>query len=357
MIKRIALLVATALLTTSCAALGWGSECSGTSLIANFEQVGDLVENSNVQSGDVVIGSVSSIELDGWTARVQLCVNEEEKISRDVRAVVRSTSLLGEKFVDLQPASQDPPYLQDGDIIDVDATGKASELEDVFSRLATILGSGNLEALNQFTASQATILRNKAGDVRQLLSRLTRFTGTLAGKRGELASALDTLDDVSRTILSDSGTLKDFLRSFAASSTVLAQQKEGLEDLLVSLDRFTEITVALLDATEEGLNKQFDKLRPVLRTVVRNSADLAEGLRSLATFTEWFPESMPGDYLQLDVCQALPEDFGTGETCPQSVERDDPDVTLPGGPAPITQGPAENSVELILRRPIEKDES
>ena len=50
MLTKFSLLVAIALTSTSCAALGIGGGCDGTPLIAEFEQVGDLVENSNVQS-------------------------------------------------------------------------------------------------------------------------------------------------------------------------------------------------------------------------------------------------------------------------------------------------------------------
>ena len=36
----------------------------------------------------------------------------------DVEAVVRTTSLLGEKFIDLQADTQGPPYLADGDTLE-----------------------------------------------------------------------------------------------------------------------------------------------------------------------------------------------------------------------------------------------
>src|SRR5688572_2877693 len=152
--KRLAIFLCLAsIASTSCAALGVTGACEGTEVIASFEQVGDLVEAANVQSSDVKIGSITDIELDksNWEARVTMCLDEEEKISADLEAVVRTTSLLGEKFIDLRPVSGGAPYLEDGDIIGIDQTSKATELEDVFARLATILGTGNLEDINKFT--------------------------------------------------------------------------------------------------------------------------------------------------------------------------------------------------------------
>ena len=351
MIRRIVALLVISVTASSCAVLGFKSDCKGTEVIANFEQVGDLVVNANVQSSDVEIGTISDIELDGWNARATMCLQGDQDISKNSEAIVRSTSLLGEKFIDLRPSVKEPPYLEDGDVIDVDRTSKATELEDVFARLATILGTGNLEQLNRFTSAQAKILRNHSGDLRTVLSDLRSFTDVLASSKEDLGLAVDSLDSVSQNILDDSGVLKDFIRSFADSSGVLANQKNALQDLLFSLERFSDISVQLLKETEAGLNSQFDDLRPVLRVAVKNSQNLSKGLKTLATFTKWFPESMPGDYLQLDVCQASPDDYDEGLTCPQSDQLDNPGAKSAGG---ITSTPPSSSIESILERPLEE---
>ncbi|MDQ4124967.1 MAG: MCE family protein, partial [Actinomycetota bacterium] len=244
--RRTAFVALAGLLATSCAALGYAGKCGGTSVIANFEQVGDLVEAANVQSSDVVIGTVSKIELKGWDAAVTMCLDKDEQIPADVEARIRTTSLLGEKFVDLRPRTEGPPYLEDGAVLGTEDTGKATELEDVFAELAGILGSGNLEDLNRFTASQAEILRDNAGELRTVLAELREFTDTLATRKDDIGAAIDSLDNVARAVVDEQGVLKRFLDSFADSSGVLADQKGSLNDLLYSLDRFTRISVQLL---------------------------------------------------------------------------------------------------------------
>jgi phospholipid/cholesterol/gamma-HCH transport system substrate-binding protein len=357
MMKRIALLVGVTMLTSSCAVLGFAGSCEGTEIIGMFEQVGDLVENANVQSSDVEVGTINKIELNGWEARVTMCIDESERIPADAKLVVRTTSLLGEKFVDIQAASPGPPYMEDGDVIGVDQTGKATELEEVFAKLASVLGTGNLEQINRFTSAQAEILRDNAGQLREVLSRLRRFTDVLAGRKDQIAASVDSLDSVAQTILGDSSVLERFLASFADSAQVLNRQKEGLENLLVSLEEFTEVSVRLLDQTQEGLDDQFRDLRPVLETAVANSDNVRRTLQTLATFAEMFPESMPGDYLQLDVCQAPPEEFGQGVTCPQSDQNDDPSRTVRAQELSTITDPSQetsagNSLELILRQPL-----
>ena len=343
LLARIALGSATTMLLSSCAVLGFPQPCKGIEIIANFAQVGDLVENANVQASDVEIGTISKIELDGWEAQVTMCLQTGQKIPRDSLAVVRTTSLLGEKFIDLQPQSEGEPFLADGDILDVDQTSKATELEEVFAKLAGVLGTGNLEQINRFTSAQATILRDHADEFRSVLVDLRDFTGLLADRKTQISGAVDALDSVATTLLDQTPVLERFLESFADSSGVLADNKNGLRTLLFSLDRFTKVAVQLLTETESGLNEQFADLRPVLATIVANSSNLRTALKTLATFTRYFPESMPGDYLQLDVCQAGEGEFGQGVTCPQADGNDNPDVRGTG---------AANGTELILMQPL-----
>ena len=323
-----------------------GGSCPGPEVIGKFEQIGDLVIAANVQTSDVKIGRVTGIELDkgNWQAKVTMCLDEGEQIPADTQAVARRTSLLGEKFIDLRGGSG-PPFLQDGNVIGVEQTSEAAELEDVFAKLAGVLGAGNLEQINRFTTAQAKILRDNTDELKLVLQELRLFTGTLASRKEDIAASIDSLDQVARTVLTDSDVLQRFLRSFADSSEVLADQRDSLQTLLFALDRFTRISVRLLEQTESGLDQQFTDLRPVLRTAVLNSDNIVQTLRTLATFTDWFPETMPGDYLQLDVCQAPPEHFEQGTSCPQAVDNDQP-----GGAAAAEQ--PGSSLEMILEAPL-----
>jgi phospholipid/cholesterol/gamma-HCH transport system substrate-binding protein len=336
-------------MTSSCALIGLSASCNGMTIIGQFKQVGDLVKNANVQASDVRIGNIDDIKLvgsptDGYHADVTMCIDQGEHVSSNVRAVIRTTSLLGEKFVDLQQQAPGPPYLQQGDVLSLSQTGKSAELEDVFAKLASILGTGDLEDINRFTHSQAVIFKGHVKDVRTLLTELDRFTGTLAQRRGQIASAVDHLDNVAHSILNNSPVLQNFLKSFAGSSSVLSAQRHALQRLLFSLDRFSSISVQLLNSTAGGLNKQFRDLRPILRTLVASSANLQTTLQTLAVFSTRFPLSMPGSYLQLDVCQALPNVTAQGTTCPQNIHTDNPHSSSGSDPS--------NGVQLILQQPL-----
>src|SRR5690606_38486562 len=71
------------------------------SLTIEFTDVVDLVPQSLVKVADVPVGTVSDIEVGpDWTAQVTVLVNGDVVLPPDVNARVRTTSLLGEKFVE-----------------------------------------------------------------------------------------------------------------------------------------------------------------------------------------------------------------------------------------------------------------
>ncbi|MEK6442746.1 MlaD family protein [Pseudonocardia sp. T1-2H] len=68
-----------------------------------FPDVVDLVPQSLVKVADVPVGSVSGIAVDPatWNAMVTVAVNRDVTLPANAEARVRTTSLLGEKFVEL----------------------------------------------------------------------------------------------------------------------------------------------------------------------------------------------------------------------------------------------------------------
>ncbi|MCB1529735.1 MAG: outer membrane lipid asymmetry maintenance protein MlaD [Rhodospirillales bacterium] len=87
----------------------------GYEVSANFSGTGGLVVGDDVQISGVKIGTVSRIELDPVTylARVHLSVNPAIKIPEDTAALISSESLMGGKYVSLEPGAAED-YIEDG---------------------------------------------------------------------------------------------------------------------------------------------------------------------------------------------------------------------------------------------------
>lgn len=305
--RRAALLLIAALAAgaLSCAPSG------ARSIAAEFADVGDLVGRANVQQSDAVVGTVSSIELvdrgGRWLALVKMRLKDDTRVPRGTRAIVRSTSLLGEKYVDLVPPQGSGPDLPDGAVIGVEATDKSPELEDLFSRLGAILQGGALEDLARLSTAGAMILEGQEEATGRVLDGTAKLVASLAREREALAAGIDDLASASRTLAGGSQTITDALGVSAQALRIVADQRSELEDLVVSLDRLAAPLGDLTREHKDDVDAQVRALNTVVPQLYAARDALRDAVEKLPEFTKLFARSIPGDYVQLNaVTESLP---------------------------------------------------
>lgn len=280
-------------------------------VVAEFADVGDLVTRANVQQSDSVVGSVSSIELvdrDGkWIARVEMNVKEDTIAQEGSTAVVRSTSLLGEKYVDLVPPAEPGARLGPDDVIGLDSTSKAPELEDVFSQLGAILQGGALEDLARLSTAGAMILEGQEDNVGRVIDQTAKLVASLARERVALAGGLADLASASKTLAGGSETIARSLEVSDDALKLVADQHDDLEQLVVQLDRLAGPLGELTRQHGDDVDAQVRALNAIVPKLYEARDTLKAAVQKLPAFTKLFAEAIPGDYIQLDVLvESLP---------------------------------------------------
>ena len=91
----------------------------GYGLTANFNSIGGLQNGADVRISGVKVGSVAGLTLDPATflAVVHLTLDPSIKLPRDTIALIASESLLGGKYLSLEPGG-DPDLLKPGSRIE-----------------------------------------------------------------------------------------------------------------------------------------------------------------------------------------------------------------------------------------------
>lgn len=116
--------------------IGGGAFIGGdtTTIRARFSNLGGLAPGANVLVSGVSIGKVEKVELDErYSAIATLRVRKDVKLPADTMAAIRSSGLIGDKFIALSPGA-DEALLEPGELI-VD-TESAVDLESLISRVA-----------------------------------------------------------------------------------------------------------------------------------------------------------------------------------------------------------------------------
>ena len=105
----IVILIAVIFLAFSYQKADMGANSDMYHVTANFSSIGGLKTGNDVVLAGVKVGSVERVELDPKTylAIVHLMINNDIKIPSDTAALISSESLLGGKYLSLEPGGAD----------------------------------------------------------------------------------------------------------------------------------------------------------------------------------------------------------------------------------------------------------
>jgi phospholipid/cholesterol/gamma-HCH transport system substrate-binding protein len=308
---------------------------------AEFDDVLSLARDSTVKLDGVTVGRVDGIGRDGWKARVTLRLRGDVPLPADVHAKVAQTSLLGEKYVDLEvPAGGGTGRLHDGSRIALADTSRGREVEEVLGALSLLLNGGGLAQLHTVAAELDSALHDTDAN-RAFLRELDTFVGTLDRNRSTIIATLADVDRLSGRIARDRATVRSALDDITPAVRALARQRQQVVGMIGHLSRFSTVTSAVVRRTGADLVADLQALEPVLAQLEQAGDDLPRVLETVLSFP--FPDevlnAVKGDYVNLDVLVDL-----SPLTLAGNVVGDDEQLSgLPGlltGQAPPTPAPA-----------------
>lgn len=274
-------------------------------LTAEFADVLDLVPQSAVKVNDIAIGKVTNIVLQGWHAKVIMEVNNSVNLPANARAEILQTSLLGEKYVALEQPTVRPvsSRLHSGSNIPLTRTTSAPEVEQVLGALSLLLNEGGLNQIKEIANELNAALSGNESKIRDLLSQLNTFVGTLDNQKNEIITALENIDVLARTLNQQKKVLTSSLAIFPKALDVLSNERNQLVNLLSSLAHLGKVAGGVIDATQHDFVSSLKSLQPVLERLTAAGSNLPKALKIMGTFP--FPlgtsrEFVKGDYANLN---------------------------------------------------------
>jgi phospholipid/cholesterol/gamma-HCH transport system substrate-binding protein len=282
---------------------------------AEFADVLDLVPQAAVKVDDVAVGRVEKIHLaggDDWTAVVDLVINGDVRLPADATANLRQSSLLGEKFVELEaPARAGGPELRDGQTIPVARTNRHAEVEEVFGALSLLLNGGGIGQLQTINQELSKVLTGNETQIRSFLSEVDELVSHLDAHRLDITTALDGINTLSTTLAARDDQVRGVLTDLTPGLSALSDQRTALVTLLQSLDTLSGVAVDTINRSRDDLVADLNALAPVLRRLAEAGQNLPRSLEILPTFP--FPDSVlgavKGDFMNIFLSIDPPPDF------------------------------------------------
>ncbi|GAA2559736.1 MCE family protein [Mycolicibacterium diernhoferi] len=240
-------------------ALGLGNLGLGKTLYtAEFAQAAGISAGDQVTVAGVRVGAVKGLRLEDDHVAVTLEVENGVPLGASTRAAVKLTTLLGARYVDLQP-------------------GGSGELTDDRIPLSHTEVPYDLQA-----ALQDATTTFEAVDAEKIAQSMTSLSEQLQGAPEILPQALDNIEHLSSVMSARRDEIGDLLRSTQRVAELLGNQQRSLgllitqgHEVLSDLAARRQMIVRLIDAT----TKLVDELQPVL---IGSRPQVDELLRNLA---------------------------------------------------------------------------
>ena len=275
-------------------------------LTAVFDDVGDLVSGHSVQVADVRVGSITGIELtDGFRAKVTMRIKDDLELPVDSVATLRTTSLLGEKFIELRAPSDgeqpEPASGCDGDVLvdgcRIQSTDQAPELEFVAQEAVQILGGVVANDLATLVETGSVGFGGRSAELGSLIDSISVVSSSMASQSDNIVTIIDGLDEATTTLAAGSARVDQLLVNLARTTEVLADNRELTLQTLENLTRLAkDQNEIVLQPFREDIERQIEQLDAVLTTVVGQREEVGVLVDWLARFVEVAPKGVPGDF-------------------------------------------------------------
>ena len=272
---------------------------------AQFRDVLDLVPQSGVKVNEVPVGRVEDIRLapDGWTAEVTMRVNGDVRLPGNALAMLRQSSLLGEKYVELSPppSGEGRGELVDGALIPLARTNRNTDIEEVLGALSMLLNGGGVEQLQNIAQELNAALSGNEPDLRATLHNVNTLVSTLDESKSDITRAIEGINQLAGTLNAEKDQLAGAIDTLGPGLQVLNDQRGQLVTMLQSLQSLSEVAVETVNASQEDLVADLKALQPALQKLGEAGTDLPKSLELLFTipFTDEAVKGVHGDYFNL----------------------------------------------------------
>ncbi len=205
----------------------------GTTYRAEFTDASGLHTGNMVQVAGIRVGRVQDVELkDSHTVVVTFDVDNGVELGKDSTASVEVLSLLGEKYLEIQPVGSG--QLSSDDVIPVDRTHSAYDIVGVFSDLTTTTERIDTAQLSKALDVVADTTNQAAPEIEQSFRGIARLSQSVASRDDQIQALLKSSQSVSKVLSARSEDLVTLMKNSDLVFKEVRRRKEAVHLLLVN---------------------------------------------------------------------------------------------------------------------------
>lgn len=253
---------------------------------AQLPEVANIQRNSRVRVGDVTVGTITKIELQGWHALVTMRLDGDVELPENTVAKVGQTSLLGSYHIELSAPTDAAPQgrLHNGSVIPLSSASVYPSTEETLGAVAMLLNGGGMGQLQDITEAFSTAWANRGTDLRGVIEQFDRFVTVLDAQKDDITAAMESLNGLVSQLADQQPVLEHALATLPGALTVLADRRTELVESTRQLGIFLALASDVVNRSSADLAGELEDLAPVMQGLADAGSSMTRTLSLLLTY-------------------------------------------------------------------------
>lgn len=253
---------------------------------AQMPDVSNIQPNSRVRVGDVTVGHVSKIQLEGNHALVTMMLNGDVRLPANTTAKIGLTTIFGSLHIELAPPTDDAPQgaLGNGALIPLSRSAASPTPEQTLAALSLVLNGGGVGQAGDITQALSTGFRGREQDLRSLLEQSDEFATNLDEQSGDIIAATESFNNLVGRFAAQQPVLDRAVATIPDALAVLSGQQDNLVEAADQLSKFSALTTDTVNRSKENLVAELRQTGPVLEALADAGPALTRSLGVLPTY-------------------------------------------------------------------------
>jgi|HubBroStandDraft_1064217.scaffolds.fasta_scaffold03382_6 phospholipid/cholesterol/gamma-HCH transport system substrate-binding protein len=275
---------AAALVVLVTGVLWYRASHSSIEVTAYFSQSIGVYPGSDVRVLGVQVGRIDSTSPDGTLVKVMMSVDANVAVPADAQAIVITSGVVGDRYVQLSPPYTGGPRMASGAVIPVGRTAVPLEVDQIYASLSkffTALGPNGINktgALSSLIKAGASVLRGNGQNLSNMITQFSALNRTLGGSSGNFFATIANLGVFNSMLARNDSQVRLAQQQLASVTGYLAADRQSLGTALNTLATALAQVSAFIASNRGLITSNVDKLAAITRLLVAERASLAEAL-------------------------------------------------------------------------------
>ncbi|MGV0835211.1 MCE family protein [Mycolicibacterium thermoresistibile] len=253
-------------------------------VVAYFDNSNGIYPGDDVVLLGVPIGKITSIEPQPQRAKITFWFHDEYDVPADAEAVILSPQLITARAIQLTPAYNGGPTLENNAVIGQNRTAVPMEWDDFRAQLEKLTGylqpaePDGTSPLGGFVNTAADHLAGEGANICHTIVQLSQSISALGDHSDDVFTTVKNLSTLVSALHSSTDLMQQLNRNLAAVSGELANDPGEVGSAIADMHTaVTDVTGFLAD-NRESLGTTADTLASVSTAVVESLDDIEQAL-------------------------------------------------------------------------------